>query len=75
MENQEIKETTSISENPVWQKGYTSAIEDLRVGLATIYNRDRKFSIRDVIMYLYRDINFKDLYHWKYLNIWTDENY
>ena len=71
----ENKETTCITENPIWQKGYESAIKDLRVALAPMYNRDKQFAIRDIIMYLYRDIDFKNLYDWRIKNLWTSDNY
>lgn len=74
MENEEKKVESSITENPIWQNGYETAIADLRHSLAAMYSANNKFAIRDVIMYLYRKIDFKNLYAWRYKNIWTIEN-
>ena len=57
MENQEKKEVL-IYQNEIWQDGYESAIIDLRFRLAQAYSANNRNAIRDMIMYLYRKIDF-----------------
>jgi|JI10StandDraft_1071094.scaffolds.fasta_scaffold507570_3 hypothetical protein len=70
----ENKETISISSDPIWQKGYESALKDLRQAIPTMYNSNNKDAIRQVLMYVFRKVDFDNLHDWKTFFIWTGKN-
>lgn len=74
MENEEKKKESSIADDPIWQKGYESALKDLRQAIPVMYNSNNKDAIRQVIMYLYRKVDFDNLHDWKTFFIWTGKN-
>lgn len=73
MENQEKKEVL-IYQNEIWQDGYESAIIDLRFRLAQAYSANNRNAIRDMIMYLYRKIDFNNMLDWSKNSLWSGNN-
>lgn len=70
--DEELIET--LYKNLNWQKGYEAAIQDLRTLVARFYNVDHRTVIRNVIQYLYRPIDFKNLGDHKGFPYWNDHN-